>query len=531
MRASLFCCLALVASAACGATEHEEARVVVDNIDAGIFDASGASATAADSNVDESNRSGGPRPSFCARAGADAVRDLFCAESAPKVAGIDDLKRLLSLDTYQTSSAAYRDMAEDGGPPAPRQPSDAGVILNLNIAFLGHSTALLGRLVSPINPRAIVMGEKTFLAFHRGVQSVELATRARDDGRLKFYLVTFSQACNAAPERCTPGDLYTTRIESGWQDVRVQDDEDLKNTSSDCRQCHQRATDTPVLLMREFSGPWMHFFAHDREDVPNIAYPEPLGKDLVHDYRRAKGEEPYAGVPIAVLRGTIGLALENRVDIDQPLLFDATTILNERWPAGPSGFAAQPNRSPTWDAAYAAFKRGEHLALPYFSGRPTDPTKLSALSDAYQRYLSGALSAAALPDLADIYPDDPQTRAEIGLQTEPGASAAEALIQACGGCHNDVLDQTVSRAHFNINLASLDQAERRRAIERLERPADAIGSMPPHEARQLDAESRKKLIAYLANDTRSADDDALLARAASLGMAVVTAKSSPLLPP
>ena len=45
--------------------------------------------------------------------------------------------------------------------------------------------------------------------------------------------------------------------------------------------------------------------------------------------------------------------------------------------------------------------------------------------------------------------------------------------------------------------------------------------MPPPEARQLDAEARLKLLSYLASDTRSPDDDALLARAAALGMAVV----------
>lgn len=514
-------CLGLIASVACGSNEHDDAPAALDSLDAGTFDAGSASEPDTDSSKQTPNDRVRALPGFCARDGADAVRDVFCADDAPMISGLDDLKRALSLDTYQTSSASYRDMAEDGGVTlAPTQP-DSGVILNLNIAFLGHSTALSGRLVTPINPRIIVMGQTTFLAFHRGVQRVELATRGRDDKRLRFYLVSFTQPCNQAPAHCSPGDLYTPRIESGWQNVQIQDDEDLKNTSADCRQCHQRGTDLPILLMRELSGPWMHFFAHDREDVKDMPYPEPLGKDLVHDYRRAKGEEPYAGVPSAILRGTIGLALEARVDIEQPLKFDANSILNERWPMGPNGFPAQPNRSAIWDRAYAAFKRGEQLAMPYFAGRATDLTKQAALSETYQRYLTGQLSADALPDLADIYPDDPQVRAEIGLQTEPGATAAEALIQACGPCHNDVLDQTVSRAQFNINLARLDPSERARAIDRIQRPAEAAGSMPPPDTRQLDAEARKKLVEYLASDTRSPDDDALLARAAALGMAVV----------
>jgi hypothetical protein len=89
------------------------------------------------------------------------------------------------------------------------------------------------------------------------------------------------------------------------------------------------------------------------------------------------------------------------------------------------------------------FKRGEQLALPYFDQRATDLTKQTALSDAYRRYREGELDADELPDLSDIYPDDAALRARMGLQTEPDASAEDALIQACGACHNNVLDQSI----------------------------------------------------------------------------------------
>jgi mono/diheme cytochrome c family protein len=234
-------------------------------------------------------------------------------------------------------------------------------------------------------------------------------------------------------------------------------------------------------------------------------------------------------MPIALLRGTIGLALETRVGLEQPLEFDGTAILNERWLQGTDGAWSGPYRSSTWDQAYQAFKRGEQLALPYYLARATDPDKQSALGEAYQRYRAGLIGAEALPDLANIYPDDPQTRAEIGLETEPGASAAEVLIQACGSCHNNVLDQTLSRARFNIDLSRLDHSERAQAMARLQRPVDSEGVMPPPETRQLDPEARKKLIEYLSGETRSAEDDALLARAAALGMARVMEKK-PLLP-
>jgi hypothetical protein len=491
------------------------------SVDAHAIDAQPESSTSAPTPDATPVASNVVRPDFCARPGSDAVRDVFCAAPPPVLTSLGALQRALALDPYRASGSAYYDRDDAGVPLRPTTPADASVVLTLNVVMLGHSTALSGSLVTPINPRAILMGETTMMAFHRGVQRVELITPARDQPRLNLYLVSFEQACNAPDQGCTPGDLYTARIESDWQRVSVQDDEQLKNTSADCRQCHQRNIDSPILLMRELSGPWTHFFAHDRDDVPDTVYPEPIGRDLVRDYRAAKGDEPYAAMSLPILRGTIGLALENRIDAKQPLLFDGTTILNERWPQGPDGFLPGPNRSPTWDRAYEAFKRGEQLALPYFATRPTDPQKQAVLSDAYQRYRSGQLRAEELPELSDIYPDDPRTRAEIGLQTEPGATPAEALLQACGSCHNDVLDQTLTRAHFNIDLSRMSLSEREQAISRIERPSDSMGAMPPPETRQLDAEARDALIVYLRLDTRPPQDDALLTRAAKLGMALV----------
>lgn len=215
---------------------------------------------------------------------------------------------------------------------------------------------------------------------------------------------------------------------------------------------------------------------------------------------------------------TIGLTLESIATVPQPLVFDGATILNERWPYDPKGYASQPARSATWYAAYEAFSRGEQLALPYFAPRPTDADKQSRLTALYRRFRQGELSAEGLPDLSDIFPDDPQVRAEIGLQTEPGAAPARVLIQACGSCHNDVLDQSLSRARFNIALARMNQVERDRAIARIEAPRNAPEVMPPRGFRQLDSDGRRRLADYLRSESRSTDDDALLERAARLGM-------------
>jgi hypothetical protein len=176
-------------------------------------------------------------------------------------------------------------------------------------------------------------------------------------------------------------------------------------------------------------------------------------------------------------------------------------------------------RSPTWDRAYEGFKLGEHLALPYYDPNPTDPGKLAALTTAYRSYLAGSTTAAELPDLADIFPDDPHVRAEIGLQTEPDATPAETLIQACCPCHNDVLDQSISRAKFNVALSRLDPSELASAADRIGRAGAVAGAMPPPDARQLDPAMRQRLIDYLGAADFSKADLAMLAHAAEAGMA------------
>jgi hypothetical protein len=269
--------------------------------------------------------------------------------------------------------------------------------------------------------------------------------------------------------------------------------------------------------MREYYTPWTHFFGPDQDEPKN--FPEPTGSALLRDYLSAQGDSGYANVPMDVMKHSNPLTLELLVDATQPLLFDSSTIISERWPWSDGAYAKQPVRSATWDKAFAAWKRGEQLALPFYAARATDVDKQARLSQALQRYRAGEISAAELPDLADTFPDDPQLRAEIGLQTDPDSTAAETLIQACGACHNDVLDQTISRARFNIALARMDQSERDLAIARITAEPSSEGVMPPRGRRQIAAEKVQELIEYLKRADRGEDDDTLLNTAARAGMA------------
>ena len=572
----LFCCGLLCALAACRAetapalSHTSDAGSVLDSdaidsdaIDsdaldsdavtaaAGSMDGGAAGATADASFVPGAGYPG--RPGFCERAGADAIRDLFCGSAPPSIdslralqllIGVNPSARASSPSAYDAGAMEYPSepsaldasagtadgglasgdastpRAYDAGESYPAAASSITTVIVDYVVLLGHSTALSGHLVSPLNPRVIMAGSGTVMAFSRGVQQVELITSARDRGGFNFYLLNFEQACTKRAGGCAPGDLFTPRIEADWTRVVARDAEELKNTPSDCRQCHQRGKDAPVLLMRELQSPWTHFFEPDPEGSAHYALPGVRGQDLVEDYVHAKGDEPYGGVPARTARQTVGFFLQNLAGEGQPLFFDAPTIEAERWPPDAAGhYAAEPKPSPTWERGYEAFKRGEQLALPYLEPRVTDPQKQARLSEAYRAYRAGQLPAEQLPDLSDIFPDDALVRARIGLQTEPGATPVEALIQACGSCHNDVLDQTISRANFNIALSRMSRAELDLALDRLQRGAGAAGVMPPPEGRQLDPAALAALVSYLQKNQRSADDDARLERAAQLGMA------------
>lgn len=430
-------------------------------------------------------------PALCQRPGDDEVRDIFCHPEGQTVAGFEDLYSRLNKGWDPNESASTFAVA------------------------LGLSTALSGRVVSPINPRLILLSD-VFVAFQRGVQLVEIAARDRKTQRLIFYLLEFKQDCNEREEGCLPGDLYTPAVETNWRNITLRDDEDLKNSPADCRQCHQRSLDEPILLMRELEPPWTHFFAPD--DQAGLLYTGKGDLGLIAvDYQKAKGDERLAGIPTAALtKQSAGIFLEVLVSPRQPLVFDSALILEERFP---TGMELEPVRSETWDRAFEAFQRGEQLALPHYDARPLDPDKLARLTAAYAAYRAGELPAEELPDLADIFPDDPAVRAEIGLETVPNATPAQVLIQACGSCHNDVLDQSLSRARFNIDLARLPRDELELAILRLSLPGDAPGVMPPPEARQLRAPVKAALIEYLQQTDWSGDDLELLQTAARRGMA------------
>ncbi|HKP57851.1 MAG TPA: hypothetical protein VJV78_14060 [Polyangiales bacterium] len=414
----------------------------------------------------------------CSTAGDDLVRDLFCGPEQLSIGSALDLQAALRL-----------------GP--------SGIAGVSGAALTGHTTSLSARSVSAINPRVIfyrlgVMPaniEFVALSFNRGDQFAEIAVLDRRGSEFRFYLLHFQQPCNQAPGGCTPGDLLTEAAETDWQDVTLYDEPSLANTVLDCATCHQPGgPNTPKLLrMQEFDSPWTHWFYKNTDG----------GKALVDDYTAAKGDESVAGLPREEVEysapGGLQLLVGSR-NHDQPNVFDSAVIEREvRDSAAQSGGNQPfdnsiPGTSPTWRAAYERAQRGESIPLPYHDVKVTDPAKLERLTLAYQAYLAGDLAREELPDLRDVFPDDPARLAAMGVMTEPGLSGEAVLIEACSMCHNDRLDPSLSRARFRADLQGLSRTEKDLAIARLSLPANDVHAMPPARLRALSKQARARAI-------------------------------------
>ena len=408
---------------------------------------------------------------FCARADDD-VSDAFCAFEPPAITGLVELKAKLGF-----GGAGYAFM-------------------------LGHSTGLGGRLASPINPRAIFarfgvgVPEYVAFAFTRGEQRVELVSLDRTTTRYNFYLLEFTQACNAEPGGCTFGDRFTPAIESDWLELHVRDDEELKNTKDDCRRCHgggPHDPDKPILLMRELTLPWKHWFSNGLDS-------------LQADFRAAHGQELYAAARSienpGVLENEISRARREYGLPTQPLLFSSEVIGTETKEivgtrSGPGADDHDLAESPTWRLLYDAYRSGRAPAPPYHHERITDPDKLATATAAYKAFVAGAIERDELPDISDVLPDEQSRLAQMSFAVEPDAVEGDLLIQACGECHNAGLDPTLSRAHFDADLSRVEPAGLVEAVARLELPEDDPRAMPPPGARTMSAAQRRGLIAYL----------------------------------
>ncbi|MFT3698540.1 MAG: hypothetical protein QM831_35675 [Kofleriaceae bacterium] len=393
---------------------------------------------------------------LCARGNHDAVSTAFCTGSPPALTSLTDLQQLvgLSFNGMQTPS----------------------------FVFTGHSTSLVTKSVSAINPRAIIfttpksigrvavpqpLASFVAMGFVRGEQFVELVSNDPSTGDLRFFLLRFTQACNASG--CTTDDLLTPKIESGFTGYTLYEDVDLANTVLDCNQCHQPGgpSTKKMLRMQELQIPWGHFMT---QLTPN-------GSDLMNDFIGAHGNETYAGIPGSQINGADPLQMEGFVENQgfqaQPNEFDSAGILDR-------------GRSAEWMSVFTQGEQAKALPAPYHENRVTDPALLASATAAYKT--SQTAHTPLTTDLRAVF--DPNALADLGFVPDPSLVQAgngrAILVQMCQQCHNSSLDQTLTRARFDVTkLESLSAAEKAKAIERLNLPATAARKMPPERFRTL----------------------------------------------
>jgi mono/diheme cytochrome c family protein len=402
---------------------------------------------------------------LCGRDRVDAVTTAFCRSEPPRIDGLSDVQRLLSLSPVAT----------DGVPAA-------------GFALTGHSSALFGRGVSALNPRAIFTGfpderdDDNFvaLAFARGEQVVELAaepTSGDGAGRAAFYLLRYTQPCSGdddgdGRDDCRLADRLTDRTESGWAGWSLYDDGDLKNTVFDCLHCHQPdGPGTPrIFRQQELQNPWTHWMAGFSPS-----------RVLLDDYRLVHGDDGVAGIPVTRFGAANPILVQNLVEQTgsaQTNLFPSPVIEDEVQQSAPGQPADNGvvGDSPTWQALFQRARTGQAIPPPFHDIKITDPARVDDLAAQWRAGVD--VPDADVPDLRTAM----RVEAEFAtfVRAAPGQSGRELLVQMCAQCHNGRSDPSLSKNNFDVfDLDGLSTQQKDTIVDRLRRPADDRYRMPP----------------------------------------------------
>ena len=418
----------------------------------------------------------------CARGQRDKVTNALCG-TGRSITSIEELQAAVGL--------GFKDRSEDARNGGNGNPA---------FALLGHSTSLVMREVSAINPRAFVFTPPpgraqrlpgfVVMGYARGEPFVEIAAEDSNTRAISFYLVKFDLACEA-DHTCKPGDLLTGAAEKNWKSFTLYQDEDLKNTIVDCRHCHQPGgpSTKPMLRMQELRDPWTHWFRNDR----------PGGVALIQDYLRAHGDkEDYFGIPAGIIQAADGRAMEDFVVgqgfQNQPNFFDSKRIESEVQQSSEQQPEINNPRgtSSTWDRLFQASTSGQFIPVPYHDVKVTDPEKLAFATAGYQKFLDGG-PASGLPDIRRVFLEE--ALEEMSMRPKAEASGEEILVQACAQCHNARLDQSLSRAKFDVGqLGTMTPAAKALAIARMKLPASDRLHMPPAMFRTLPEAALNKAV-------------------------------------
>jgi hypothetical protein len=422
---------------------------------------------------------------LCAKGYADTITEAFCAGGAPPaLTSLADLRVLLGLELVpgQTLSAA-------NGNPA--------------FAVASHSTAIGMRHVNELNPRVVIFtpprgtqlnpatklpnATYNFLAFSRGEPFVELAAKDRVTGEPRFFLIRFTHPCEDQAGGCTNHDKFTSTIENNWSGYTIYDDAAIANTTLDCLQCHQPGgpTSRKLLRMQEFTIYWNHWFFNESSEQDKVRA----------DFGAAHaGESHYGGLPYASFTGIrqatpahLQAFLQHNSFDQQPNQFDSIMIDQQM---------ASNGSSPIWNSLYAKAVTGDEIPTPHWSVTPSSQPLLTQMINAYQGVINGSLAPDTLPDITQTIPESEWP--DMSIRPKAGLDGRGIITHICKHCHNNRLDQSITRAGFNVDtFDTLPRAIKDKAIDRLLRPADDRRKMPPARFHDLTDAERDLVIQTL----------------------------------
>jgi hypothetical protein len=420
----------------------------------------------------------------------DRVATALCAESAGAIRGLSDLYRAIGF-----------------GEPRDRY-----------IASTTHSLGLSARSVSAANPRTfvftpdrapIVPERHVATGFARGEQLVELAALDVATLDYNFYLLRFEQACNAS--RCTPDDLLTDKVETGWTGFTLYSDRDLVDTPLDCTSCHQPfgGGTHKQLLMRQTAHPWLHWgdFRGESEHriCPDYTGPPPgrwiPGEGLTLLVRLEGRDGRHGGLSVGELadapsgeRFSLFLTdAENSIRASPypagypyaNIESDSTRVLCERL----------EGTSATWER-----DRRDSLAkghpVPYYGPDILDPEQRAVVAQDRAAFLARHSHDDALDVAMSLVAQEAATA--IGFYPRESDTAPEMLRTMCVRCHSSQADRNLRRARFDAeNLERFEPTVARMVRERLTLPRTSPELMPPLRAGELPAWAIARIDAYL----------------------------------
>ena len=442
--------------------------------------------------------------SVCGRGPADPIARALCGSPPPALGGLTDLYAALGFS-----------------------PGSGGLA-----AVATHSLGLSARTVSALNPRVVVFPRYSPLddngiaavAFSRGEPFVEMVGYDAAANGFNFYLLAFEPACRGGA--CTPADLLTARLESGWTGWTLYADRDLEDTPLDCTSCHR--PDGPGtrhrLLMRQADGPWMHWgdfrgvtspIACAAADGTTALVDGEIpadGADLLRQVDGPLGQ--HGGVPVAdLVAAPSGYDLSSFLyyaagyadgtgDIpctppdcpfSEPDPFPSQAILCDRLQNGRADGAGG-----AWDL-YRAGARARGLPVPYFDPDVLDPTARATVAADFDAFVATPAAGAggdAFTTLAGLIA--PEAARAIGFLPDDGAAPDTTLRMMCIRCHAGGTDTRLARSRFNAAaLDRLDADVAREILRRITLPATSPDRMPPLRAGELPAADIDRIADFL----------------------------------